>query len=310
MKLVFMGSPEFAVTSIRKLLDSKHKVLAVVTVPDKEQGRGRKVRPSAVKIFSESRHLPVLQPEMLEDSAFITRLRELNADVFVVVAFKILPKAVFDIPPRGTINLHASLLPKYRGAAPINWALMRGEKKTGVSTIRIDEKVDTGDLLLQKSTDIDEEMTAGELHDRLADLGGDLLVETLDQMEAGALKPSRQDDSKRTRAPKLNRELTRIDFAQPGEVVHNKIRGLSPYPGAYCFHENKMVKLLRSRRVKTGAQSAEPRTVVDTSRADFTIQCGNEEGVQILQVQPEGKKPMSAGAYINGTHLEIGESFR
>jgi methionyl-tRNA formyltransferase len=308
MKLVFMGTPDFAVTALNRLLESRHEVVAVVTVADKQQGRGRKFLPSPVKQVAVSHHLPVLQPDRLSDPDFVENLKTFQADAFVVVAFKILPKVVFEIPPKGTINLHASLLPAYRGAAPINWVLINGEKATGVSTILIDEKVDTGDLLLQRSTEIGPEMNAGELHDKLAHLGSTLLVETLDQIEKGALQPSRQDESRVSRAPKLTRELAKIDFHLPASEVHNKIRGLSPHPGGYCFHRDKMVKLLKSLPGAESDKPASPGTVVRKTRQSFGIQCAPGV-IEIFTIQPEGKKAMSAGAYINGAHLEIGEVF-
>lgn len=308
MKIVFMGTPAFAVVSLNRLIQSRHEILAVVTVPDKPQGRGQKMMPSPVKIAAEENHLPVYQPKRLEEPGFLEELRKLNADVFVVVAFKILPRSVFSIPRQGTINLHASLLPKYRGAAPIHWAIMNGEKETGVTTIRIDEKVDTGAVLMQKRTGIEPEMTAGELHDQLAELGSQLLVETLNKMEDENIELLPQDNTKATKAPKLKREMTRLDFDQPVEIVHDKIRGLSPYPGGFCFHRDKMIKVIRSTIKHPDRKQSKSGTVVDISKNSFSLQCARGI-IEVLSVQPEGKKIMSAGAYINGTHLEIGEEF-
>jgi methionyl-tRNA formyltransferase len=203
MKVVFMGTPEFAARSLKRILHSKHEVVTVVTVPDKPQGRGKIIQPSAVKKNAVENGAPVLQPENLKDPHFIQSLKKVYADVFVVVAFQILPPEVFTIPPKGTINAHASLLPLYRGAAPINRAIMNGDKKSGVTTMLIDEKIDTGAMLLQKEVDISSEMNAGELHDLLADVSADLLLESLSEIESGKAKPIAQDSSKATKAPKI-----------------------------------------------------------------------------------------------------------
>ncbi len=306
MQLVFMGTPEFAVVSLKKILESRHEVLAVVTVPDKQQGRGRQTRPSAVKSFAESENLKVLQPEKLSDPDFTDRLKEHKADIFVVVAFRILPESVFTIPEKGTVNLHASLLPKYRGAAPINWAIINGEEETGVTTMLIDRKVDTGAVLMQEKTDITPEMNAGDLHDKLAETGGSLLVKTLDQMEQGAIEPIIQDHTLATKAPKISKEFCHIDFNQPAFAVNNFIRGLSPYPGAYCKHDGNIIKIYQSRVKHDCPDQAKPATVVDKNKYHFTVRCKNG-CVAVSEVQLEGKKRMSVSDFFNGYTINKGD---
>lgn len=304
-----MGTPDFAVVSLEKLLLSGHDVAAVVTAPDKPMGRGRKTGISAVKKFTLDNHLPLVQPESLRDPAFIAQLMEYQADVFVVVAFRILPREVFAIPEHGTINLHASLLPKYRGAAPINWAIIHGEKESGVTTIRIDDKVDTGDMLLQATTPVPADMTAGELHDRLAVLGAELLVETLKGIEEEQMQPLRQQDAQASKAPKLTRELCLLDFNRPAMEVHNKIRGLSPYPGAYCVFRGQQLKILRtSCSDSVSTPDNLPGSVRAVRKDSFDINC-SEGMITVHEVQPEGKRKMTAASFINGSHLQNGEQF-
>lgn len=306
MKIVFMGTPDFARVSLQKLLNSKHQVLAVVTVPDKPKGRGLKMQPSPVKVFAQEAGIPVLQPDKLKDPAFIEQLKQFNADAFVVVAFKILPAEVFNIPPKGTINLHASLLPRYRGAAPINWAIINGEKETGVTTIVINERVDQGNLLLQKRVPIGPDMTAGELHDILADIGAELLVETLDGIERNELTPREQDDHLATKAPKITKEMCHLDFNQPASKVHNWIRGLSPYPGAFCYWQGKLLKIFRSGIVPKFNDQVQPGTVVKIFKNGFTVKCA-EDAIDVFEVQIQGKKRMSVEDFLNGYHLSEGQ---
>lgn len=305
MRLVFMGTPEFARVSLKKLLDSKHQVVAVVTVPDKPQGRGLKLKPSPVKQLAQEKNIPVLRPQSLKDESFLATLKNFNADVFVVVAFRILPKAVFTMPPKGTINLHASLLPKYRGAAPINWAIINGEKETGVTTIFINERVDEGNILLQKKVTIPPDMTAGELHDVLSALGADLLLETLNRVEKNDIIPSKQDESLVTKAPKINKEICHVSFNQPAEHVHNWIRGLSPYPGAYVYWQGRVLKLYRSQPVQADYHT-KSGTVVKVMKNCFTVQCARG-AIDVYEVQLQGKKRMTVEAFLNGYHLSEGE---
>ena len=305
MKIVFLGTPEFAVVSLKAILASRHEVVAVVTPPDKPKGRGLKLHPSAVKRAALEAGLPVYQPERLKDDSFIKQLQALKADVFVVVAFKILPREIFTIPPLGTVNLHASLLPRYRGAAPINWAIINGDTETGVTTMLIDEKVDTGQILLQESTPIGPEMTAGELHDILAQQGAELLVKTLDLLEAGKIEPKQQDDAQASRAPKLNKEMMKIRFNQPVQKVYNLIRGLSPYPGAFCYYEQLQMKIYRSTIKNEAKEAGKPGQILTARKGQFLVAC--QPGVlQIEELQLQGKKRMPVDAFLNGFHVKEG----
>ena len=305
MKIVFLGTPDFAVVSLKAILASRHEVVAVVTPPDKPKGRGLKLQPSAVKKAALEAGLPVYQPERLKDDSFIKQLQALRADVFVVVAFKILPREIFTIPPFGTVNLHASLLPRYRGAAPINWAIINGDTETGVTTMLIDEKVDTGQILLQESTPIGPGMTAGELHDILAQQGAELLVKTLDLLEAGKIEPKKQDDAQASRAPKLNKEMMKIRFNQPVQKVYNLIRGLSPYPGTFCYYEQLQMKIYRSTIKNEANEAGKPGQILTARKGQFLVAC--QPGVlQIEELQLQGKKRMPVDAFLNGFHVKEG----
>lgn len=304
MKIVFMGSPDFAVISLKKLIESGHQILTVVTVPDKPAGRGRKMHASAVKNYAIQLGIPVLQPQNLSDTAFIEDLKQLNADLFVVVAFRILPAAVFEIPPRGTLNVHGSLLPKYRGAAPINRAIMNGETETGITIIRIDASVDTGNILMQDPTIIEPDMTAGMLHDRLAEQGADLLVKTIANLDN--ILPKKQDERLATRAPKLSKKTGHISFDKTASDIYNLIRGLNPYPGAYAFLDDKMLKIFACEPIEKREPYIEPGTVYDQSRESFCIACGSG-GMRVFEVQLQGKKKMSVADFFNGYKIEMGQ---
>ncbi len=307
MRLIFMGTPDFARESLKKLLESSHDVLAVVTVPDKPKGRGLKLKPSPVKEFALEHHLPVLQPVSLKEPEFIENLKNWQVDTFVVVAFRILPREVFTIPPKGTINLHASLLPKYRGAAPINWAIINGETETGVTTILINERVDQGHILLQERVPIEPDTTAGILHDRLAKVGAHLLVNTLDRLQAGDITPKKQDENLVSKAPKITKEMCHLNFNQPAQQVHNWIRGLSPSPGAYAYWNGRLLKLFRSHPVNVNyAPQAEPGTVVKVMNNAFSVRCA-QGIVDIYEVQLQGKKKMPVQAFLNGQPLKEGD---
>ena len=301
-----MGTPDFARVSLQKLVESNHQVLAVVTVPDKPKGRGLKLQPSPVKRFAQQTGLPVLQPEKLKDEQFVEQLRQFNADVFVVVAFRILPAVVFNIPPKGTINLHASLLPRYRGAAPINWAIINGETETGVTTIFINERVDQGNMLLQERVPIGPDMTAGELHDILAQVGADVLLETLDRLEKDEITALEQDERLATKAPKITKEMCHLNFNQPAQQVHNWIRGLSPYPAAYCFWQGKMLKIFSSRLVQKFSDRSGPGTIVKIFKNGFTVKCA-EGAIDVFEVQIEGKRRMAVEDFLNGYQLAEGQ---
>lgn len=307
MKIVFMGTPDFAVGSLKALIKRKHTIAAVVTVADKAQGRGLKLKPSAVKLCAVENGITVLQPENLNDAAFIESLKSFQADCFVVVAFRILPREIFSIPKSGTINVHASLLPKYRGAAPINWALINGEQKTGVTTMFIDNKVDTGDILRQNAVPIDADMTAGELHDVLRDVGAALLVETIDLIERHQIKPVVQDNTRATRAPKIDNHLAQIDFNKNAVAVHNLIRGLSPYPAAFTFLKGKKVKLFKSRRYEDDESGTPGQILIKEGRL---LVCCSTGAVEILELQLEGKTRLSARDFLNGYFLTKADLFQ
>ena len=295
-----MGTPDFAVAGLRALVENGYNVVAVVTMPDKPAGRGHKVQFSPVKQYALEAGLPVLQPEKLKDPAFLETLASYHADLQIVVAFRMLPEVVWAMPRLGTFNLHASLLPKYRGAAPINWAVINGEKETGVTTFMLKHEIDTGNILLQERISIGEDENVGSVHDRLMELGTGLILRTTDMIidcdARGVELPSQpQDESAATcPAPKIFKETCRIDFSKPAQQVHNFVRGLSPYPAAWCdltlqgkMYEN--VKVYATRVVADNTQAA----------GKIVIPCG-EGAVEIAELQLPGKKRMDAKALLNG----------
>ncbi len=302
MRLVFMGTPDFAVPSLQRLLDRGDEVCAVFTQPDKPRGRGHKLQPPPVKELAERYGIPVYQPSTLRDEAVREMIRSLSPEAIIVAAYgKLLPKAVLDIPPWGCINVHGSLLPKYRGAAPIQWAVINGEKITGVTTMVMAEGMDTGDMLLKAETEIGPEETAGELFDRLKDLGAELLGETLSQLEQGTLTPTPQNEQEATKAPMLTKELSQIEWARPARELHDLIRGLNPWPCAIAFLEGRRLKLL-SARVKEGR--GEPGTVESTEDG-MTVYCG-EGALLITELQGENGKRMGGKEYLLGHPVKPG----
>jgi methionyl-tRNA formyltransferase len=298
MKIIFFGTPDFAVSSLRKLFSGNHKVEAVVTAPDKERGRGRKISYTPVKEFAVENGLGILQPNNLKDPEFVEQLKSYSADLFVIVAFKILSPEVFTIPPKGSFNLHASLLPKYRGAAPIQWSLINGEKETGVTTFFLKEKVDTGNILSRKKVKIDEEDNFETLHNKLMELGAELVLETVKQIENGEIKELPQDDSLATPAPKITKETCEINWDKPAESIHNLIRGLSPIPGAFFIKNSKLYKIYESKVVLKNLKPGE----VEQTKNNLIIGCG-ENALQILELQPEGRNRMSAEEFLRGYSL-------
>ena len=304
-----MGTPEFAVPSLTSIYESGHEVVGVVTAQDKPVGRGLKIKPSPVKQKALKFNLPLFQPIDLEDPEFIQGIQELNPDFFVVVAFRILPPEVFELPPKGTINLHSSLLPKYRGAAPINWAIINGEKETGVTTIMIQQKVDAGDIILQKEVQIGEDETAGELHDKLANLGAELLLESLNLIATGNAFPKIQTGNV-TKAPKLTKELGLINWQTPNQQIRNLIRGLNPYPGAYTFLNGKLLKLFRAQLIKNSSTSNPPGEIIRVDPKNGLIEIATGSGnLQVTELQPEGKRRMTAAEYLKGYQLQTGDKF-
>ncbi len=303
-----MGTPDFAVPSLNRLSGSSHEIVGVVTVPDKPRGRGQKMQPSAVKMRALELGLPVFQPEKLRDRTFIETLKLWQADCFIVVAFRILPPEVFRLPPKGTVNLHSSLLPKYRGAAPIQWALMNGETETGVTTFLIDEKVDTGEILLQTRVPILQDDDAGSLHDKLAERGANLILETVDGLESGSLHPTPQQGMA-TPAPKILPEHGHIDWAKPAETIVNQIRALSPYPGAYTTWLGRRIKLFGvTVQIQDVTVHSVPGTILNIVDEGIQVQTGSESLV-VRALQLEGKKRMDVAAFLRGADLKSGQRF-
>jgi len=299
MNIIFMGTPGFAVPSLKALFNSHHKISAVVTVPDKAKGRGQKVAESEVKKFAVENFLPVLQPVSLKDPGFAFELESLRPDLIVVVAFRILPKSIFKIPKYGSINLHASLLPKYRGAAPINWAIMNGERETGVTTFFLQEKVDTGSIIMQEKLDIAYDETAGTLHDRLMLLGAETLFSTVELIESYDGKPPvhKQNNGEATGAPKIFKEDCRIDFNRSVDEVYDFIRGLSPYPGAYTEYNEKIIKIYGAVKSRWDSLKGPGRFFIKEEK--LYVSCLNEF-LEITELQMEGKKRMNSREFLNG----------
>lgn len=314
LSIIFMGTPEFAVASLDALIKSRHKVLAVVTAPDRPASRGLKLQQSAVKKYAVEHNLPVLQPEKLKDEEFINELKKLNPDLIVVVAFRMLPEVVWKLPKYGTINLHASLLPQYRGAAPVNWAIINGEKQTGVTTFYINEYIDRGNIIKWKPVNIDENDTAGTLHDKLMKVGSILLVETLDSIIAGNFIPQVQDtfnDGDFKPAPKIFRENCRINWTKNAEQVHNFIRGLSPYPAAWTEIVNKEGKKLVMKIFSSAIRpdiTLSPGMLSVKDNTYIYIGC-NDGAIEIKELQLEGRKTMPAADFLRGFKLE-GEEWK
>ena len=296
MKIIFMGTPDFAVPSLQKIYESRHKVAAIVTAPDKERGRGQKVSITPVKEFALANNIPVLQPDKLKDRAFIDAIRGLNPDLIVVVAFRILPREVFSIPKHGSFNLHGSLLPKYRGAAPIQWAIINGDKETGITTFALEDKVDTGKFFLQKKITISDEDDFGVIHDKLSILGADSVIETIEMIDTGKCMLHDQNDSLATSAPKIIKETGLITWSKSARSIHNLIRGLSPYPGAYFFHKDKLIKIYKS--VIDTNKELGPGEIFST-KEDLIIGCGTNS-LKITELQLEGKKRMTVRDFLRG----------
>jgi len=311
LRIVFMGTPTFAVTVLDRIVKSGHQIVGVVTAPDRPSGRGQQIRKSDVKIYAEEKELSIFQPLNLKDDSFITQMKDLNADVFIVVAFRMLPAVVWKIPPMGTINLHASLLPDYRGAAPINWAIMNGEKTTGVTTFFINEVIDTGDIIKRKSTEIHSEMTAGDLHDQLMSIGGDLISETLKELVDGKTNRENQildESSTLNAAPKIFKNDCKINWANSLDEVYNKIRGLSPYPGAWCILKNRAknkdisFKLYHTRKTDIIVKEGEKNRL--TATEDGILFPCSDYHLRVIDFQMEGKRRMNFKDFLAGNSIE------
>ena len=299
MKIIFFGTADFAVTSLDYMIQQGKEVVAVVSIPPKAAGRGLKMRQSPVAEYALENNLNLLQPNDLNDNVFIQELLLYNADLFAVVAFRKLPEAVWRIPPMGSINLHASLLPDYRGAAPINRVIMNGEKITGVTTFFINDRIDEGDMLLQEVMEISEDENAGELHDRLAEKGAVLLNDTISKLEHGGIEAKRQSMSQSIKkAPKLQKEDARIIWNGGAKQIHDHIRGLSPYPVAYCYLNNKVLKIYKSSFIHQ-KHNLQEGTIVSDNRSYLKV-AAKDGFVFFHQLQLEGKKPMDVKAFMNG----------
>jgi methionyl-tRNA formyltransferase len=308
VRIVFLGTPEFAVATLERAFAAGHEIAAVVTQPDRPKGRGRQLAAPPVKETALRLGLTVHQPERVRTPETIELLRGLNPDAMVVVGYgKIIPQAIIDIPRYGIVNVHASLLPRYRGAAPVQWAIARGETVTGVTTMRIDAGLDTGDILMQRETAIGPEETAVELARRLAAMGADLLVETLAGLERGEIVPRPQDSAEATFAPVLKKEDGRIDWTLTAAEIANRIRGFTPWPGCFTHLRGKAIEISRARA--TAGAAGEPGSV-HPIRGRLVVTCGEGTALEILEVQMEGRKRMDAAAFQNGYHLMENELLR
>jgi methionyl-tRNA formyltransferase len=304
MKIVFMGTPDFAVASLNALLEAGFDLVGVITAPDKPAGRGQKINESAVKQFAVEKGLKILQPVKLKDPEFIQELRSLHADLQVVVAFRMLPEIVWNMPAKGTINLHGSLLPQYRGAAPINWAIINGEKESGVSTFFLKQEIDTGDILFSEKVNIEEKDTAADLHDKLMIIGAKLLVKTVKAIELSDYKEIPQDikigESLKS-APKIFREDCQINWNQPAMTIYNHIRGLSPYPAAFCLFQGKTLKIFQAE-VNYSNHALEPGSFQTDHKATLQFACA-DGFISIQELQLEGKKKMKTDEFLRGIRL-------
>jgi methionyl-tRNA formyltransferase len=316
IRIVFMGTPEFAVASLEALVKADYNIVGVVTAPDKPAGRGMKLQESDLKKYAVKHHLKILQPEKLKNPEFLEELRSLNADLQIVVAFRMLPEAVWDMPTIGTINLHGSLLPQYRGAAPINWAIINGEKETGVTTFKLKHEIDTGDILLQEKIEIGENETAGELHDKMKEVGAQLLVKTVEGLADGTIQETSQSsivsressetDSQLTthnsrllkHAPKITTQTCRIDWNKTVDEIHNLIRGLSPYPAAFTELGDKTIKIYRSEKEHAVPTSKPGRW---ESNGKTYLKFAAKDGyIHLKEIQLEGKKKMLIEDFLRG----------
>ncbi len=308
LRTVFMGTPDFAVPSLEALLRGPDELVAVVTQPDRAAGRGKKPRLSPVKTVAVEAGVPVLQPERLRGevgTGFRAELKRIAPDLIVVAAFgQILPKEVLNLPPRGCINVHASLLPRWRGASPIQWALAAGDETSGVSIMTMDEGLDTGPVILRRSTPVRKDETAGTLHDRLSHLGAEALVEALDMIRQGKAKAEMQDDEEATYAPMLSREDGRLDFKREANELERRVRAFQPWPGSFFRVGDKLVKVHRATVVRSGRVDAEPGTVLAAGSQGIDIACSSG-ALRLIEVQPEGKRRMDAAAYLAGHASDI-----
>ena len=307
MRIIFMGTPEFAVASLDILIQHNYNVVAVVTVPDKPAGRGQQIQQSAVKKYALEKGLTILQPDKLKDEQFVNELKKLNADLQLVVAFRMLPEVVWNMPPLGTYNLHGSLLPNYRGAAPINWAIINGETESGVTTFKLKHEIDTGNMLYQAKTPITETTTAGELHDSLMHIGAELILKTVKSIESGDYKLLPQNDTEIIHAPKLFKDTCKINWNNPVEKINNLIRGLSPYPAAFTEYVDKKsqtigIKIYRAEK-EISTHTLPIGSVISDNKTSLKVACINGF-ISIKELQMAGKKRMLVDEFLRGFKID------
>lgn len=310
MKIIYMGTPDFAVAPLEAILKAGHEVTAVVTQPDRQKGRGREVQYSPVKECALSYGIPVLQPLKIKEKDAVEELRKYPADIFVVAAFgQLLSEEILNMPRLGCINIHASLLPAYRGAAPIQWCVINGEEKTGVTIMQMAKGMDTGDILLQKEVVLDEKETGGSLFDRLMETGAELIMEVLPKIEAGELTPVVQKEELATYAGKITKDMGNIDFAKSAVTIERLIRGLNPWPSAFTHYKGKILKIWEADVVSecANAENPVPGTVIAMDKESFTLATG-EGALRIRSLQPEGKKRMSCAEFMRGYEIKVGEA--
>ncbi len=306
MRILFMGTPDFAVPSLSALVRAGHTVCGAFTQPDRKKNRGMKLVPSPVKELCEAEQIPVFQPESLKDPEAVDQIRRLSPDLIVVAAYgKILPESVLSLPKLGCVNVHSSLLPAYRGAAPVNWAVINGENRTGVTIMYMSAELDAGDIIDQKAVDIGPDETAGELTDRLAVLGASLLTGAVSDIEDGTATRTPQDPEKATYAPMLTRELSPVDWSMTAAEIHNRVRGLLPWPAATATLGGTRCKLLQTR-IRPEMTDDPAGTVIEADKGGLRVAAGDKTVIELLTLQPDGKKPMEAGAFLAGHPLEKG----
>ncbi|MBK7981771.1 MAG: methionyl-tRNA formyltransferase [Ignavibacteriae bacterium] len=299
MKIIFFGTPDFAIPSLDILFKNGHEILAVVTAPDKPRGRGQNLSPTPIKQFAAENSIKIFTPDKLKDNELEFQLKELNPDLFVIVAFRILPRNIFTIPKYGSFNLHGSLLPKYRGAAPIQWALINGDTETGLTTFFLEDKVDTGNIILKEKVKIEDNDNFESLHDRMRIIGADLVLKTVNLIQHNKVILHKQDDSIATPAPKITKEICEINWTKSANEIHNLVKGLSPFPGAFFYLKNKSYKVFSTKVVsiselKIGEiQQTKNEIIVGTS----------QNSIQILEIQPEGRKRMKTDEFLRGYSL-------
>lgn len=306
MRIVFMGTPEFAVPSLKALVETGHEICGVFTQPDKPKNRGMKLQTTPVKEYALTVGLPVFQPAKMRDGEALAILREQKPDLIAVAAYgKILPTDILELPPLGCVNVHSSLLPKYRGAAPINWAILNGENETGVTIQRMAEGIDTGDILAQVKTAIDINENAAQLLIRLARMGAELLVEIVRELESGSARPTPQDESRSSHAPMLSKELSPMDWKNTARQLHDQVRGLYPWPSAVAVLDGIRCKIIRTLLLDEETNQ-QPGTVLQADKKGLRVACGDGRVLEILELQPDGKKAMAAAAFLMGHSIQTG----